>query len=192
MIDQVRERFEHSVRTTTATGERLAGRVAEAVGMVVACLRDGGGVYVFGNGGSAADAQHIAGELVGRFLRERPALRAQALTTDTSTLTSVANDYTFEQVFARQLAAVGRAGDVAVGLSTSGNSANVLAALRLARQMGLRTIALTGAGGGRCAELADILLDVPETLTPRIQEAHTVIYHVLCELVEAAFVETED
>ena len=191
MMDEIKQRFEHSVRVTAATGEKLAGRIAEAVEVVVASLRGGGGVYVFGNGGSAADAQHIAGELVGRFLKERRALKAQALTTDSSILTCVANDYTFEQIFARQLAAAGAEGDVAIGLTTSGNSPNVLAALRLAREMGLKTIALTGAGGGRCAELADVLLDVPETLTPRVQEAHAVIYHVLCELVEAAFVEEE-
>ncbi|HUS92859.1 MAG TPA: D-sedoheptulose 7-phosphate isomerase [Phycisphaerae bacterium] len=189
MIDEIKQRFEHSVRVTAATGERLAGAIERAVEMVVECLRGGGGVYVFGNGGSAADAQHIAGELVGRFLSERRALKAQALTTDTSILTSLGNDYGFEGVFVRQLEAAAGPGDVAIGLSTSGNSPNVVAALARAREMGLRTLALTGAGGGRCAALADVLLDVPETLTPRVQEAHAVIYHVLCEMVERAFVE---
>ena len=186
MIDEIRERFEDSARVTLATGQRLAERIARAVEMILESYRADGGVFVFGNGGSAADAQHIVGELVGRFLKERRGLKAQALTTDTSTLTSVGNDYGFEAIFARQLTACARTGDVAVGLSTSGNSPNVIEAFRAAREMGLKTIALTGAGGGRCAELADVLLDVPETLTPRIQEAHVVVYHILCELVEQA------
>jgi len=187
MIDLIRQRFEQSVRVTAATGERLAERIAQAVEVLVAALKGGGAVYLFGNGGSAADAQHIAAELVGRFLAERRALNAHALTTDTSILTSIGNDYDLESVFVRQIAAAGRPGDVAVGLSTSGNSPNVVAALAKAREMSLKTIALTGEGGGRCAEIADVLLDVPETLTPRVQEAHVVIYHVLCELVEQAF-----
>ena len=188
MIDLIRQRFADSVRVTTATGERLAGRIARAAEAIVECFRCGGGVFIFGNGGSAADAQHVAGELVGRFLKERRALKCQALTTDTSVLTCVANDYDFESIFVRQLEAAAAAGDVAIGLTTSGNSPNVVAALRRAREMHLKTIALTGEGGGRCAEWADILLDVPETHTPRVQEAHTVIYHVLCELVENAVV----
>ena len=187
MIDEIRRLFDDSVRVTAAAGERLAQPIARAVEVLLACYRAGGGVFVFGNGGSAADAQHIAGELVGRFLKERRALKAQALTTDSSILTSVGNDYGFESIFVRQLAAGASAGDVAIALSTSGDSPNVVAALREAREMGLKTIALTGAGGGRCAEFADVLLDVPETLTPRVQEAHVVIYHVLCELIERAF-----
>lgn len=170
-----------------AAGERLADRIVEAAEVIAASLRDGGGVFLFGNGGSAADAQHITGELVGRLLAERPALRAEALSTDTSVLTCIANDYGFEQVFARQLAGKARAGDVAVALSTSGNSPNVVAALAEARRIGMKTVALTGAGGGKCAALADVLLDVPcEGPSMRIQEAHAVIYHTLCELVEAA------
>lgn len=187
MIDEIRRLFDDSVRVTAAAGEKLAEPIARAVELMVACYRAGGGVFVFGNGGSAADAQHIAGELVGRFLKERRGLKAQALTTDSSVLTSVGNDYGFEAVFARQLAANAAAGDVAIGISTSGDSPNVVAALRTARKMGLKTLALTGAGGGRCAEFADVLLDVPETLTPRVQEAHAVVYHVICELVERAF-----
>jgi len=189
MIEQIRQRFEESIRTTRAAGEQLADRIAAAARMLIDCYRAGGGVYLFGNGGSAADAQHIATELVGRFLAERRALKAQALSDSTTILTSIGNDYEFERVFVRQLEAVAAAGDVAVGLSTSGNSPNVVAALRRARELGLHTVAMTGAGGGRCAEHADVLLDVPATLTPRIQEAHAVIYHILCELVERAFVE---
>ncbi len=182
-------RFEESITNLRLTGEHLAGKISQAAAMIVASLQAGGGVFVFGNGGSAADAQHIAGELVGRFLAERQALRCEALSTDTSVLTCVANDYDFASIFSRQLEGKGRPGDVAVALSTSGNSPNILAALAVARKIGMKTIALTGSGGGGCAPLADILLDVPyKGKAPRIQEAHTVTYHVLCELVEAAFV----
>ena len=189
MKEMIRKRFEESVAVTRSAGERLAGAIAEAAETIIAACRQGGAVFVFGNGGSAADAQHIACELVGRFLAERPALRAEALTTDSSVLTCIANDYSFETVFARQLEGKARRGDVAVGLTSSGNSPNVVAALAKARQIGLRTIALTGMGGGKCADLADVLLDVPARATPRVQEAHAVIYHVICELVEKAFVD---
>jgi D-sedoheptulose 7-phosphate isomerase len=189
MTDIIRERFDQAATTILQAKDHLINPLAEASRLIVESLRGGGGVLLFGNGGSAADAQHIAGELVGRFLVDRPALRAVALTTDTSVLTCVGNDYDYEQVFARQVEAQGRKGDVAVGLSTSGNSPNVVAALTRAREMGLRTIAFTGPGGGRCAEWADVLLDVPGDIpTPRVQEAHVVAYHVLCELVEAAMV----
>ena len=184
--ERVRQFLEESAAVITLTGQRLAERIAEAANVIIASLRDGGNLFVFGNGGSAADAQHIAGELVGRFRRDRQAFRAEALTTDASVLTAIANDFGFEAVFAHQLAGKGASGDVAVGLSTSGNSANVVAALTTARKMGLKTIAMTGADGGQCAALADVLLDAPSTDVPRIQEAHAVIYHALCELVEAA------
>lgn len=187
--DKIRSRFEDSAANIRLTGERLAGKIAQAAQMIIASLSAGGGVFLFGNGGSAADAQHIAGELVGRFLAERRSLRAEALSTDTSVLTCVANDYDYASIFSRQLEGKARPGDVAVALSTSGNSPNILAALETAKKIGLKTIALTGDGGGRAAALADILLDVPcKGSAPRIQEAHSVIYHVLCEFVEAAFV----
>ena len=190
MKEGIGDRFNQAARAIQASSEHLSPRIADAVAIILACYRNGGGVLVFGNGGSAADAQHIAGELVGRFLMERRALRAHALTTDTSILTALGNDYGFSQVFARQVEAMGRKGDVAVALSTSGNSENVLAALAKAREMGMKTIALTGLGGGRCAELVDVLLDVPADLPcPRIQEVHQVIYHVLCEFVERALAE---
>ena len=192
MQEIIRSRFAESVSVVRQAGQRLIQRIEEAAKLIIASFNAGGGLYAFGNGGSAADAQHIAGELVGRFLRERKALRAQALTTDSSILTSVANDYDFETIFSRQLEACGRPGDIAVAISTSGNSHNVLDGLRTARQIGMKTIALTGPGGGRCAQFADILLDVGDAAapTPRVQEAHMVIYHILCELVEAAMVET--
>jgi len=185
MKDRIESLFEESAEVVRLSLEHLCGRIAEAVEIIVAGYRSGGGLLIFGNGGSAADAQHIAGELVGRFLLDRPPLKAEALGANVSLLTCLANDYDFQSVFARQIAAAGSPRDVALGISTSGNSANVVAGLAAARRIGMKTIALTGRGGGRCAELADVLLDVPADSTPRIQEAHTVIYHAVCELVEA-------
>ncbi len=185
MMDDIQERFDRAAGVVRKTADALAEPVARAVELIVSSVRSGGTLFLFGNGGSAADAQHIAGELVGRFLLERDGIKAKALTTDTSVFTSIANDYDFQRVFARQLNAAGAAGDVAMALTTSGDSPNVLPGLTQARQMGMRTIALTGSGGGRCADLADVLLDVPcDGPTPRIQEAQVVVYHVLCEFVE--------
>lgn len=157
--------------------DRLAERAADA-------LRSGGKLLLFGNGGSAADAQHIAAELVGRFQRERAALAAIALTTDTSILTSVGNDYGFDAIFARQVQGLGRPGDVAIGFSTSGNSGNVVAGLRAAQAAGLHAAAFCGAGGGALAAFADPLLLVPSDETPRIQEMHILLGHALCDAVE--------
>ena len=184
--DLIRERFAEHAAVLEAAGKHLAGRVRAAAELLVQAYRQGKGVFLFGNGGSAADAQHIAGELVGRFLKDRRALKAEALSTNTSTMTALANDFSFEMIFARQLEADAAQGDVAWGLSTSGNSPNVVAGLRYARQHGMRTIALTGEGGGKCAPWADILLDIPSRSTPRIQEAGTLVYHLVCELVESA------
>ena len=186
MTDQIRKRFTESADTLRRTGEHLSERIAEAAEIIVASYRAGGGVFAFGNGGSAADAQHIVGELVGRFLRERRGLRAEAIGVNAAVSTALGNDYDIESAMARQLEANARAGDVAIGLSTSGNSPNVVAALDMARRIGVKTLALTGEGGGRCAEFADVLLDVPSDCTPRIQEAHAVIYHTLCEWVDDA------
>jgi D-sedoheptulose 7-phosphate isomerase len=160
------------------------GRLLEIGRLMCTRLRAGGKILVFGNGGSAADAQHFAGELVGRFRRERPGIAAVALGADPSIVTAVGNDLGFERVFARQLEALGRAGDVAFAISTSGRSPNVLAALRLARERGLVTVGLTGEGGGDAAALVDHLIAVPDTDTPRIQEVHGMVVHVLCELIE--------
>ena len=148
------------------------------------CLNAGGRVLVFGNGGSAADAQHLAGELVGRYLKDRRALPAIALTTDPSIVTAVGNDMGFEAVFRRQVEAHGQKGDVAIGISTSGRSPNVIAGLEAARAKGLVTVALTGAGGGPLLGLVDHLIDVPSTDTPRVQEVHGVVVHLLCQIVE--------
>ena len=161
----------------------------DAVAAIVAALRGGGKVLVFGNGGSASDAQHFAAELVGRFACERRALAAIALTTDTSVLTSVANDYAFERVFARQVEAIGRRGDIAFGISTSGESPNVVAGLEVARARGIDTIALTGCDGGAVGRAAAIHLNVASSATARVQEVHRTLLHVVCELVERAFVD---
>jgi D-sedoheptulose 7-phosphate isomerase len=169
--------FEEKASLLLAVGRRIA-----------ACLRDGGKVLAFGNGGSAADAQHLAAELVGRFLREREAWPALALSTDTSVLTAVGNDLGYESVFRRQIEAHGRKGDVAVGISTSGRSPNVVAALRVAKERGLATVALTGEGGGELRALADHLIDVPHRETARVQEVHAMVVHVLCQVVEEELV----
>jgi D-sedoheptulose 7-phosphate isomerase len=154
------------------------------VDLIARTFTSGGKFLLFGNGGSAADAQHIAAEFVNRYLLERPPLPAIALTTDTSVLTSVSNDYSFSEVFAKQVRALGRAGDVALAISTSGNSPNVLKALEVCREMGISTVGLTGSEGGKLASRVDYLLPVPATITPRIQETHILIGHTLCELVD--------
>jgi D-sedoheptulose 7-phosphate isomerase len=161
--------------------------IVAAAEMVVTSLRDGGKLLVFGNGGSALDAQHVASELVNRFERTRVALAALALTTDTSVVTSIANDDSFERVFARQIEALGRRGDVALGISTSGESPNVVAGLQAARRAGLGTIALTGRDGGRLGVAADVHVNVPLASAARSQEVHRTLIHVLCDLVERAF-----
>lgn len=166
----------------------LAGPVADAAAVLAGALARGGRVLVFGNGGSAAEAQHFAAELCGRFERERAAWPALALTTDSSVLTAVANDLGFERVFARQVEAFGRPGDVAVAISTSGTSPNVVEAARTARDGGLVVVALTGRDGGTLATLADVHLHVPEASTARAQEVHLTMIHALCDLVEQALV----
>ena len=175
------------LRAAIANYERLlddADAIAGAADAVVAAYRGGGKLLVFGNGGSAADAQHIAAEFVGRFQRDRDPLPALALATNASSITAIANDYGFEQVFARQLAGLGAEGDVALALSTSGRSANVLEAVRIARDMGLVTIALTGHDGGELPGLCDHCIVVRSADTPRIQEGHLVVFHLLCEIAE--------
>jgi D-sedoheptulose 7-phosphate isomerase len=161
-----------------------AEQVAEVARVLAGTLQGGGKILLFGNGGSAADAQHLAAEFVNRFRIERPPLAALALTTDTSILTSIANDYDFLEVFAKQVRALGRPGDAALGLSTSGNSANVVKALEVARQMGLKTLALSGGEGGPVARAAELAIVIPSRSTPRIQEVHITIGHVLCDLVD--------
>jgi phosphoheptose isomerase len=177
---------------TIALHERVkngeTGPVLEAAAAIVAALRSGGKVLLFGNGGSAADAQHVAAELVGRFERERRGMAAVALTADPGVLTSISNDYGFARVFARQIEALGRPGDVAFGISTSGASANVIAALQAAREQDLKTVALTGRDGGAVGGAAAIHINVPSSSTARVQEVHRTLLHVICDLVERAFV----
>lgn len=169
------------------TVQRSGGQpLTDAAEAIVASLKQGGTVLVFGNGGSASDAQHMASELVGRYQRERGAMAAIALTTDTSVLTSVANDYGFDRVFARQIEGLGRKGDVAVAISTSGASANVLAAVEAAAAKGMVTIAMTGGNGGALGKAAAIHVNVPSGSTPRVQEVHRTLLHVLCDMVERA------
>jgi D-sedoheptulose 7-phosphate isomerase len=178
---------QHAFAATIALHERVGRNIGPALLAARAmadALKAGGKLLVFGNGGSAADAQHLAAELVGRFQKERAALPAIALTVDTSVLTSVANDYSFRQVFARQVEALGRPGDVAFGISTSGESPNVAAGLQAAKAQGLKTIALTGRDGGSVGRGADIHVNVPDQNTARVQEVHRTLLHVMCEVIE--------
>jgi D-sedoheptulose 7-phosphate isomerase len=188
MADDRGQLVEDILRDSAALLEQSARRSVEGVVAAAETLKRtfaaGGQLLVFGNGGSALDAQHFAAELVGRFSRERRALAAIALTTDTSIITSVANDYSYDKVFTRQIEALGRRGDVAWGISTSGTSRNVLEALRFAKSRGLSTIALTGRDGGTIGPAADLHLNVPHQVTARIQEVHRTLIHAVCELVE--------
>ncbi len=164
----------------------LCPEIEQAISMIIATLHAGGKVALCGNGGSAADAQHIAGELVGRFRQERQGLAAIALTTDTSILTAVANDYGFDAVFARQVEALLQPGDVLIAISTSGDAQNVVEAARTAREHNIKTVGLSGASGGELAKVVDLCLQVPSQQTPRIQEVHITIGHIICEMVEEA------
>jgi D-sedoheptulose 7-phosphate isomerase len=173
-----------SIRVKKEFFELYGARVAETAQLLAQALAQGNKILLFGNGGSAADAQHIAAEFVGRFMPDRMALPAMSLSTDTSILTALGNDYGYHMIFSRQIEAHGRAGDVAIGISTSGNSPNVLAAFDVARERDLRTIGFTGESGGKMVDRADIVFRVPCRITPRIQETHLTLGHVLCELVD--------
>jgi len=186
MLEQrIQQQFFDSADLKYAAAEILAKPICDAVSAVVGCITGGGKVLACGNGGSASDAQHFAAEFIGRFERERPGLAAIALTTDTSILTSVGNDYGFNHIFSRQVEAHCNPGDVVIGISTSGSSANVVAGIEVAKAAGATTIALIGGKGGRLAELCDLVLAMPSTDTPRIQEAHILVGHILCDLIEA-------
>ncbi len=182
----ISEYLENSEQVIAAARGHPGIRMAEtAIDAMVGSLGAGHPMLVCGNGGSASDAMHIAGELVGRFLKERKALNCICLSSNPSVLTAWSNDYSYETVFSRQVEAYGAAGGVILGISTSGNSANVVEAFRVAKAMGMTTIGLTGEGGGKMAELCDILVDVPSRSTPMIQQVHICIYHYICEQVEA-------
>ena len=188
---RAKEILEASLRVKREFWEREGEKILLAAEKMAQAFRAGNKLLVFGNGGSAADAQHLAAEFVNRFRLERPPLPALALTTDTSILTAVANDYAFAQVFSKQILALGQEGDVALGISTSGRSENVFQGLAVAKEKGLFTIGLGGGDGGRLLEVSDLLILVPSQETPRIQEAHLFFIHLVCELVEEVLFGTQ-
>ncbi|MBK7794182.1 MAG: phosphoheptose isomerase [Betaproteobacteria bacterium] len=187
-VQRIRQHFADSAQLKLDAAELLAPEIARASSIMTAALLADGKILACGNGGSAGDAQHFAAEMVGRFERERPELPALSLATDTSILTAVANDYAFEQVFARQVRALGARGDVLLAISTSGSSPNVIAAMAAAHDREMRVVALTGRGGGRISGLltdADVHLCVPHDRTARIQEVHLLVIHCLCDTIDA-------
>jgi D-sedoheptulose 7-phosphate isomerase len=194
VASRIRMHFSDSAELKLAAAEVMAPHIARAAALMTECLLADGKVLACGNGGSAADAQHFAAEMVGRFERERPELPAISLSTDTSILTAIANDYDYAQVFAKQVRALGDAGDVLLAISTSGNSANVVSAVDAAHERGLRIVALTGKGGGRLGELVnaeDVHLCVPHDVTARIQEVHLLTIHCLCDAIDASLLGDE-
>jgi len=186
MRDRIKDILFESIQVKEELLHTKIGQIVEIADLIIDALKKDGKLILFGNGGSASDSQHIAAELVGRFQKERRALPAIALTTNTSTLTALANDYGYEVIFARQIEALAQKNDIAIGISTSGRAKNVASGIKQAKKMGLKTVALTGADGGEVAKLADISLIVPSAVTARIQEAHITIGHILCELIEQA------
>lgn len=180
----IQKRFKESAEVKARFLRENLPKLLESIKLVSHAFEAGNKLFFFGNGGSAADAQHIVAEFVNRYIMDRPPLPAIALTTDTSVLTSVSNDMAFNDIFSRQIKALGKEGDVAVGISTSGNSANVIKAFEVAKEMGMKTIAFTGNDGGILAKLSDIALIVSSNSTPRIQETHILVGHLLCEMVE--------
>jgi D-sedoheptulose 7-phosphate isomerase len=194
LIARVSQHFADSAKTKQQSAELLAAPIAQAAELMVKCLLANGKILACGNGGSAADSQHFAGELLGRFERERPGLAAIALTTDTSTLTAVANDYDFEQVFARQVQALGQSGDVLLAISTSGYSKNVIAAVHAAHDRDMQVVALTGKSGGKIGGLLaneDVHICVPSERTSRIQEVHLLTLHCLCDAIDTLLLGAE-
>jgi D-sedoheptulose 7-phosphate isomerase len=184
MENIISKRFKESGEVKARFLKENLSKMLEVIKLVSQSFEGGSKLLLFGNGGSAADAQHIAAEFVNRYIIDRPPLPAIALTTDTSILTSVSNDSSFNEIFSKQIKALGKEGDVAVGISTSGNSQNIVKAFEVAKEMGIKTIALTGNDGGTTAKIADVSLVVPSGSTPRIQETHILIGHILCEMVE--------
>jgi D-sedoheptulose 7-phosphate isomerase len=184
MKEEILQAFKDSSEVKARFIRNHADLLIQVVKVLVTAFKGGHKVLLFGNGGSAADAQHLAAEFVNRFLIERPPLPAIALTTDTSILTSISNDYGYADTFAKQVKALGKEGDVAVGISTSGTAANVVKAIKVAKDMGMKTVGLTGGDGGDLAKIVDFALVVDSSATPRIQETHITIGHVLCEMVD--------
>lgn len=192
LSQRIRAHFEESIQAKQQAVEVLAEPTAEAALLLINCLMNDGKILICGNGGSAGDAQHFAAEMTGRFEQERMELAAIALTTDTSALTAIGNDYGFDHIFSKQVRALGRTGDVLVGISTSGNSSNVIEAIKAAHEREMNVIALTGRDGGKIAALLkdnDILLNVPNPRTARIQENHIVLIHALCDCIDTMLLE---
>jgi D-sedoheptulose 7-phosphate isomerase len=183
--------FEEHLKTSQATFELIGQSLEAAAKLCINCLKDSNKILLFGNGGSASDSQHIAAEIVGRYITKRKGLAAIALTTDTSALTAIGNDFGFDSVFDRQVEALANKGDVAIGISTGGRSANVNSALKVAKDLGCKTIGFSGRGGGEMNELCDINIVVPAQDTARIQEMHIVIGHTICHLIDLAFSEAK-
>lgn len=186
MRDRIKDILLESIQIKEELLHTKIGKIMEIVEIIVDALKKNGKVILFGNGGSASDSQHIAAELVGRFKKDRVSLPAIALTTNTSILTSLANDYGYEIIFAKQIEALGQKNDIAVGISTSGKAKNVIYGIKQAKKMGIKTVALTGGDGGELVKLAEISLVVPSSITARVQEAHITIGHIICELIEEA------
>lgn len=186
MRDKVKDIFLQSIQVKEELLHNNIRQILEIADVMINCYKKGGKVILFGNGGSASDSQHIAAELVGRFQKDRKALPAIALTTNTSILTAIANDYGYDVVFSRQIEALAQKNDIAIGISTSGKAKNVNLGIRQAKKMGLKTVVLTGGDGGDLAKIADISLVVPSAVTARIQEVHITVGHILCEIVEEA------
>jgi D-sedoheptulose 7-phosphate isomerase len=189
MRDKVKDILLESIQIKEELLHNSIAQIMEIAGAAIEALKKGGKLIIFGNGGSASDSQHIVAELVGRFKKDRNALPAIALTTNTSILTALANDYGYEVVFARQIEALAQKNDLIIGISTSGKAKNVAAAIKQAKKMGLKTVALTGGDGGELAKLADMSLLIPSSVTARIQEAHIVVGHIICQLIEEAICE---
>lgn len=184
MKDAILQGFEESARIKVRFASENADKIIEVVQLIAQTFHEGKKVILFGNGGSATDASHIAAEFVNRFVMERPPLPALALNTDPAVLTSISNDYDYSQVFSKQLTALGHEGDVVIGISTSGNSPNVIKALEVAKKNGMKTIALTGGSGGKMAGMADYAFVVPTKTTARVQETHITLGHLICQLVD--------
>lgn len=184
MQERIVKIFEESAQVKIAFARENAKKIADVVKLIAQAFRDGRKVILFGNGGSSTDASHIAAEFVNRFLMERPPLPAIALNTDVAVMTSISNDYSYEQIFSKQLTALGHEGDVVIAISTSGNSPNVLKAVDVAKKNGMKVVALTGGAGGKLAGMADYAFTVATKRTPRIQETHITLGHTICEMVD--------
>lgn len=184
MKERIHQIFDESAKVNIAFSRESADKIEAVVQLIVQAFRDGKKVLLFGNGGSATDASHIAAEFVNRFLMERPPLPAIALNTDVAVLTSISNDYDYAEVFAKQLSALGQEGDIVIAISTSGNSPNVIKAVDVAKKNGMRTVGFTGGNGGKLAQVAEQVFTVPTKHTPRIQEVHNTLGHTICQLVD--------